>query len=801
VAARTSQRRFLALCVLALPLGFVASIVTFHALAHRLALAPPPPTVLLLDASGRHLADVGGEGRGHGYWPLDGSLPDRIVQATLAAEDARFRSHPGVDPRSVARALIEDLRQRRVAQGASTLAMQVARLEAPGPRTLWRKAVEAVVALGITGRHGRDAVLRHYLTIAPYGNDHHGIAYAARRYFDKPVQDLSWAECALLASLPRMPGKMNVHRHRGRQRAERRARYVLARLRALGAITEPELAQALDQLPGLRPRPREPRPASALHAILSLERDVRSGRLRPRRADGYALRTSLDLDVQAIASRVAAASIDGLREDGAGNLAVIVADVETGRVRAYVGSAGYRDPTGRGAIDYARVPRSPGSALKPFIYGLGLSVRGFTGATILSDVGLLLDPRRGRYDIHNYDGGHLGPILYRHALANSRNIPAFEVLNSVGVERAYRHLQELGLVRRWRDPAQYGLSLALGSMHVTLFDLVRAYGVLASGGTAFDLGWSAAARPRRHRARTIPEDVARQITSFLSDPIARLPSFPRMGWLEYPFPVAVKTGTSQGFRDAWCVAYSRTRLVGAWVGHADNAPMKRRCGADSAAAIVHRVMAALHPEEMRGLNDVAFAPPRGWIARRIDMLSGKLARDDTPCATPEWFAPGTEPVELTDAYREVTVDALTGRAAGPDCPPERRRLERRVALAPRYAAWAKASGLELMPLDAPDPAGLLAARPELAVLSPRHDARYVGDPETPAAQSTIALEAAVWPPAPQVAWYVDGRLLCVADYPYTTRWRIAPGEHAFQVGLPYAPVRSPPVRVRVGALD
>lgn len=272
----------------------------------------------------------------------------------------------------------------------------------------------------------------------------------------------------------------------------------------------------------------------------------------------------------------------------------------------------------------------------------------------------------------------------------------------------------------------------------------------------------------------LPEDVARQITLFLADPIARLPSFPRLGSLEFPFPVAVKTGTSTGFRDAWCVAHSRSYLVGAWIGHPDNAPMKRRCGADSAAVLVHKVMAALHPQEMRGLSDLAFPAPRGIISRRVDMLSGKAARDDTPYTALEWFRPGTELVELTDVYRGHT-----------------------VSLRERYARWAKESGLELPGPESDDP--LLALRPAtmLAVLAPRANARVVSDPETPREQATIALEATVSPPAPQVVWYVDGRLLCVADYPYTARWRIAPGHHVFQVGLPYAPVKSPCIRVSV----
>lgn len=789
--APARSRRFAALGGLAFALGLAVAWIASHGLARRIALVRPRPTVLLEDVQGRFLAELGSGG--HGYWPVV-DPPVRVIRATLAAEDARFAAHPGVDLKAVARAFYEDSRRLRIVQGASTLAMQVARLQAPGPRTVWRKALEATVALGLTARFGRDALLRHYLTIAPYGNQYHGIAYAARRYFDKPVEDLSWAEAALLAALPRLPGRMNVYRTRGRERAVRRARYVISRLSELGWITDAEAADARDQLPGLRLAPRGVRPANSLHAILSLERQLRAKELAP---GGYRVRTALDLDVQGTVSRIANAAIPNLRDDGAGNLAAIVMERTTGRIRAYLGSADFRDAWSKGSIDYARALRSPGSTLKPFIYAQGMVQNGFTGATLLGDVGLLLDPKRGSYSIQNYDGHFLGPILYRNALANSRNIPAVEVLRAVGVDRFHRHLQELGLAPRGQDSRDLGLSLALGAQNVSLFALMRAYGVLATEGSRFEPRWLQELPPPRPRTRIIPEDVARQITMFLSDPVARLPSFPRMGWLEYPFPVAVKTGTSQGFRDAWCVAYSQDYLVGAWVGHPENAPMKRRCGADSAAMVVHKVLAALHPAEMRGLSDLAFAPPRGFVARRIDMLSGKLAREETPCSALEWFRPGTEPVELTDVYQDVVLDALTGKPAAPDCPVERRQPKRYVALPPRFASWAKASGLELPPLDLGATEIQLRQEPALAVVSPRHNARFVGDPETPRDQATIALEATVSPPAPQVVWYVDGKPFRVADYPYTTRWPTTPGPHVFQVGLPYAPSRSPRVNVTI----
>jgi len=791
------RRRAFAAAGALLALGLCA--LGWRTLDRRVALVAPPPTLLFQDTEGRFLAELSSEEHRGGFWPMPSPLPERIVRATLAAEDARFASHPGVDPRSLLRAVVQDLRHLRGVSGASTLAMQVARLQEPGARTFRRKALESLVALGLTARFGREAVLRHYLTIAPYGNQNYGAAYAARRYLDKPLEDLTWAEAAFLASLPRLPGRMNVYTYDGWATAQTRARYVLGRLHGLGWISGEDFERAVRQLPGLALTPKETRPDSCLHAILAMEKSLRSDPVSWRARKTPIVRTTLDLDIQTAVAGVAMETIRPLRADGAGNMAVVVAEVRTGHVVAYLGSEDYFDAEDKGAIDYTRVRRSSGSTLKPFLYGLGMSRKGYTPATLLTDVGITLDPRTGGYTVKNYDESFLGPILYRNALANSRNVPAVQVLEAVGVEEAYRHFGELGLVHRWRDPRNYGLTLALGGLPVTLWDLVGSYGVLANEGRPFSLVWFpgpvAAPEPA---SRIIPEPVARQITLFLSDPMARLPSFPRMGWLEYPFPVAVKTGTSKGYRDAWCVAYSQKYLVGAWVGHPENYPMNRRCGADSAAMVVHKVMESLHPEEMAGLSDLAFPPPRDHVARRIDLLSGKLATQETPYVAFEWFLPGTEPREETDVYRTVEMDVRTGLPAGPDCPPTLRRAKQCVVLDARFDRWARQSGLE--PFPRPDEGVLPSMRgreTELLVRSPREGTRILPDPETPADFATLALEASVSPPVAQVVWYVDGRPFEVADYPYSTRWKVTPGAHTFRVGLPYAPPSSPAVKIVV----
>ncbi len=792
-----ARKKRLLLCAVSLSLPvLLAAGMVFRSVDRRARLVVPPATLLFEDARGRFLAELSRDQHRMGFWPPPEPIPERIAKATLAAEDSRFYSHPGVDPPSVVRALVQDIRHMKRVSGASTIAMQVARLQSPEKRNLVNKALEALTAVALTERVGREKILRQYLTLAPYGNQNYGAAYAARRYFDKPLCDLTWAEAAVLASLPCMPRRMNVYTYNGWLVCQARAKHVLSRLRHLGWLNEGDYATAISQLPGVGLLPKETRPSSMLHAVLAIENICKQD--PAFRQDRPIVRTTLDMEIQNAASVIASSAMKQFRADGAGNIAVIVARAGTGEVISYLGSEDYLDQRNKGAIDYARVPRSSGSTLKPFIYALGMSEKGFTAATLLTDVGLALNPRTGGYVIKNYDENYLGPILYRNALANSRNVPAVSVLESVGVETAYAQMAKLGLVRRWRDPRNYGLTLALGGLSVRLWDLVGAYGVLANEGNSCGLTWFPRGEKPVHPQQLIPEDVARQITLFLSDPMARLPSFPRMGWLEYPFPVAVKTGTSKNYRDAWCVAYSKKYIVGVWVGHPDYYGMKRRCGADSAAMVVHQIMATLHHDDMEGLSDLSFPPPKGYVAKRIDLLSGKLAREDTPYVALEWFKPGTEPVEETSVYRTVAIDGRTGLPAEETCPAAFRKEERIVVLDPKFDRWAKQSGLEvcLRPEDHPE-RFLKNLSPSLAVTYPKNGARFLPDPETPPEFATISLEASVEPPVEQVLWYVDGKPYEVADYPYSARWRIRPGAHTFRIGLPSAPLASPPVRITV----
>jgi penicillin-binding protein 1C len=529
----------------------IAGVLVFIALGFWIGSAwqnarldAPSATLYLQDRNGRFLGETGAVKEDeYGYWPL-ATLPPRVVAATLAVEDRHFMSHPGVDPAAVIRAFWQNARTGKRLSGASTLAMQVARMQSPGPRRYYRKATEALTALLLTWRYGREAVLRHYLKIVPYGNRIHGIAYAARRYFDKPVEDLSWAEIAFLAAIPQAPARMNPFYFLGHQAATQRGKRILDLLLTTHQLSKEEYELASNQLQKIIIPNWGKRPLEGLHAILRLGKMLNTPESRQRLNERPIVKTTLDLELQEEVTWKTCKALEAWRLEGAGNGAVIVLDRKTNEVLAWVGSNDYFDEAHAGAIDYTSVPRSPGSSLKPFIYALALDRGIITPATILDDL------QRGAGGITNADDAFMGPMLPRMALANSRNVPAANLLNRLGVERGYDFLRDLGLHNSTQPARQYGLGLAIGGLPVTLEQLVQAYTVFSQEGRLEDLVWYNG-QPRAESRRLLTEETTRIIALILSDPLARLPSFARMGAMEYPFPVAIKTGTSSRFRDAW----------------------------------------------------------------------------------------------------------------------------------------------------------------------------------------------------------------------------------------------------------
>jgi len=582
----------------------------------RLGPLPPIPretTPTIVDRHGEVLYEPLSAGGTRSAWQQDISGP--IADATIAAEDRRFRWHPGIDPIAIARALAHDVRHLRAQEGGSTITQQVAKLMLGNrPRTFGQKLREAVVALRLEHRYTKQEILALYLNLAPYGGETIGVARASRNVFGCAPDELTVAQAAYLAALPHRPGSPRA--------AAARQRTILRRMH----LTPRQLAEARGERLNFGRGSRAP---LASHFI---ER-VRALNLRAPRVE-----TTLDAGLQRDVAGIINAEKSDLLRHGAHAVAVAVLDNRSGEWLAWEGSGDYFGTEFGGAIDGVVTLRQPGSALKPFTYALGFE-SGFTPATVLDDVpssfptaeqGVVYTPR-------NYDGRFRGPLRARVALAGSENVPAVQLLSKLGPPALLRFLRANGFAGFDRTADYYGLGLTLGDAEVTLEQLVRAYATFARGGVAVSPTMLLHA-PQSEARRIVSAQTAFWITDILSDPKAREYVFGSGGSLEFPFAVAAKTGTSQAYHDNWTVGYTREVTVGVWVGNFDRTALRNSTGVTGAGPIFHDVMLAAVKRAGGGeYEDVIVDRPDSLERVPICALSGLRPSLRCPSTDEEWL--------------------------------------------------------------------------------------------------------------------------------------------------------------------
>ncbi len=526
-------------------------------------------------------------------------IPADLVACTLAAEDKRFHRHGGIDLLATLRAGRDFLLHRRVVSGASTITQQLVKISSPpSRRSPFTKLREALAARRLEMTWSKKQILTAYLNRLDYGNLRIGTAEAARFYFQKPLADLSLAECALLAGLPQAPSRLNPLRHP--QRATVRRNTVLQRLAAAGNHDAARIRAALTEPITLRPL-TEKQAAPWLSQFSQPTAEVR---------------TTLDLPLQNALQTIVREETAKLKEANLRHAAVVVIDNPTGEILALVSSADWDDPRG-GQLNGALSPRSPGSTLKPFTYLLAMERGHRSPASILADIPSPFRTPQGLDLPENYDRQYRGPVTLRTALACSLNVPALREMNQLGgVRPLYELLEKLGITTLDPDPDLYGLGLTLGNAPVRLLELTNAYATLARLGRHFPplLFPGNAGEPRQ----LFEPRTAWLISDILSDAGARAPSFQPGGPLDLPFRCAVKTGTSSDFHDNWCIGYTPRFTVGVWAGNFEQQPMKGLSGIDGAGPIFHRAMLRLHEstpatwyERPDGLADFTVDPRNG----------------------------------------------------------------------------------------------------------------------------------------------------------------------------------------------
>ena len=713
-----SRRAPLARALAAAALAAAAYFLLPWALPWPDALSQPVPSGLrLTDRSGQPLRRLLADGhRSHPPGPL-AEFPEFLIAATLAAEDQRFFHHGGIDAPAILRALRDSLRARRAVSGASTITQQLVKLASPQPRTLLTKLREMLTARRVEMTWSKPRILQNYFARLDYGNLHRGPQAAALGYFGKPLPDCSLAECALLAALPQAPSRLNPWRNPAP--ALKRQQWILHRLRLLGHIDPATLDRALAE--PLRWRRHFDAFAAPHFTDLLLQPNPSSLPPPPQEGDWI---TSLDLPLQQVCERSLADRLQRLRSHNATQAAAVVIHNPTGEVRALVGSLDYQNPDS-GQVNGATAPRSPGSALKPFTYLLALS-ENLSPASILPDLPIEYLTETGLYRPQNYSRRAAGPVSLRAALANSLNLSAVRLLQSHGGPTALvACLQAAGITTLTKPPSSYGLGLTIGGGEVTLLELAGAYSTLARLGRSLPLRFTPA--PNQPTGTPIFDpDACWLLADILSDNQARARSFGTASPLRFPFPCAIKTGTSTDYRDNWALAYNPTFTVGVWVGNFDNSPMRGVSGVTGAAPLLRDIFSWLHAHH----PSPWFPQPPSIVQVDIDPLTG-LPRPQALAA------------------RRPLATELFRRDLAPSAPDPLRYDELgRVRLDPSYAPWL-ASPDNWLGNDAVASA-LPAPRQAWQISSPLAGTTLLLDPDLP--QGGTALTLRTDPPQPGIQW-------------------------------------------------
>lgn len=570
--------------------------------------------------------------------PLERIAP-AMIEALLLKEDRHFYRHPGVDPTALVRAAMATY-GGGMRQGGSTLSMQLARrLYDLNSRQIPGKLQQIALALWIEARHSKHDILEAYLNLAPMGGNIEGVEAASRIYFGKAAAQLSLSEALALAVIPQQPGRGQFGP------ALQRARLQLMAQWRREHADDPR-NDGLLELP-LQARTRRQLAFRAPHL---------SEQLLASHTDNE-LHSTLDPRLQQRLEQLVSQFVDDRRKLGVRNATAILVDSRDQAVKALIGSADYFDASIHGQVNGVQARRSPGSTLKPFLYGLALDQGVIQPMSILKDAPSAF----GAFQPENFDGKFAGPLTAQDALIRSRNVPAVWLASQLRQPSLHGLLQRAG-IQGLREEEFYGLALALGGGELTPAELARLYLMLAGDGRLRPLRWT-----REERSEPGAQLLSPQATFMVRDMLRHnprpdgLPADARgRDW-----PVAWKTGTSWGFHDAWSAGLIGPYVLVVWVGNFDATPNPAFVGIKTAAPLFFRIADALPlalPEERVPVD----RPPAGLTRVEVCAASGELPNRWCPQTRKTWYIPGVSPIRVSDLHRPVMVDRLTGKAA---CPP------------------------------------------------------------------------------------------------------------------------------------
>lgn len=627
------------------------ALVTIRLWPRPALSASIPSSVAVLDEKGRLLRLTIASDQQYRLWTRLDEVAPEFVQALLLHEDQHFYWHPGVNPTSLVRAAFATY-TGGTRQGGSTLTMQLARLlYGINTRSSAGKLRQIALAIGLEMRYSKRELLEAHINLIPFGSNVQGVGAASLIYFGKRPGRLALNEALTLVLVPQAPTSRTP---RGQTEP---ANLTEARLRLFerwlanhpGAKDQTEAMHAALHYKGPRDLPFEaPHFTTAVSA---------------QNTDYAIIQTTLELRQQQVVERILQGYVREQGRIGIHNAAALLVDTRTLGIRAAVGSARFSDESISGQVNGTLAKRSPGSALKPFVYALAMDQGLIHPLTVLKDAPTAF----GTFSPENFDGRFVGPVSATEALIRSRNVPAVALASRLSQPNLYEFLRSAG-ISQLASERHYGLALALGGGEVTMEEMATLYAMIANHGLL---------RPVRHRndepvsagTRLLSEEA-----SFLT--IDMLEQNPRPEdsdiQLSERIPVAWKTGTSWGFRDAWSAGVFGHYVLVVWVGNFDGSSNPAFVGAQAAAPLFFRIVDALHTTEP-DIGEISLRPPPGVARVEVCAASGDLPNADCPQTATTWYIPGRSPIRLSDIHRRVWFDIRTSQQA---CPPYDTRFVR-----------------------------------------------------------------------------------------------------------------------------
>ena len=581
-----------------LALGLSSFLFIFDWLFPLNVTVPYSPVVLAADSTMLH-AFLSRDDKWRLYTELREITPD-LHRAILQKEDRYFYYHPGINPVALIRAGIRNITTGRRTSGASTITMQTVRLLEPRPRTYASKAIELIRALQLEAHCSKAEILQLYLNLIPYGSNIEGLKSASWLYFGKPPTLLSLAEITTLTIIPNRPSSLRLGQNNAYSVQERNR--FLERYRKQNAFPAATIDDAIAEPLTAR---RRAAPALAPHA---------SRKLRAENPDSPVIYSTLRPAVQSAAGQLVSNYVNRIRAIGIQNAAVVVIDNQTLNILAYVGSADFGDVQDGGQVDGVQAVRSPGSALKPLLYGLAFDAGVITPKSRLNDV----PTNFGGYEPENYDRQFNGPVSAEFALANSLNIPAVKLLREIGLSAMVSVLEKAGFVTVKKQKKTLGLSLVLGGCGVTLEEMTRFYAGFANGGKVGALRLT-----QKSGLPSTSQLLSPEATFLVTNTLRQLvrPDLPNNFDNSYHLPrIAWKTGTSYGRRDAWSIGYNQRFTIGVWIGNFSGVGVPALSGANTATPLLFQLFNTLD----YNAPNAWFRPPAGLTKRPVCPASGDV---------------------------------------------------------------------------------------------------------------------------------------------------------------------------------